>query len=49
MSDKPIWALSATELVKKTKNNDLSATEITFAYLEHIKTVNPELLSLIHI
>ena len=47
MSDKPIWALSATELVKKTKNNDLSATEITFAYLEHIKTVNPELNAIV--
>ena len=47
MSDKPIWALSATELVKKTKNNDLSATEITFAYLEHIKTINPELNAIV--
>jgi len=47
MLDKPIWALSATELVKKTKNNDLSATEITFAYLEHIKTINPELNAIV--
>ena len=47
MSDKPIWALSATELVKKTKSKDLSATEITFAYLEHIKTVNPELNAIV--
>ena len=41
MSNKPIWALSATELIKKTKNNELSATEVTSAYLEHIKKVNP--------
>ena len=44
MSEKPIWALSATELVKKTINNELSATEVTSAYLEHIKKVNPELV-----
>ena len=44
MSEKPIWALSATELVKKTINNELSATEVTSAYLKHIKKVNPELL-----
>ena len=61
MSEKPIWALSATELVKKTRNNELSATEVSLAYIEHIKKVNPELnaivddmsdeatLSLIHI
>ena len=47
MSNKPIWALSATELVKKTKNNELSATEVTSAYLEHIKKVNPELNAIV--
>ena len=47
MSGKPIWALSATELLKKTKNNELSATEVTSAYLEHIKKVNPELNAIV--
>ena len=47
MSEKPIWALSATELVKKTMNSELSATEVTSAYLEHIKKVNPELNAIV--
>ena len=47
MLNKPIWALSATELVKKTKDNELSATEVTSAYLEHIKKVNPELNAIV--
>ena len=47
MSNRPIWALSATELIKKTKNNELSATEVISAYLEHIKKVNPELNAIV--
>mgnify|MGYP005716845521 FL=1 len=55
MLNKPIWALTASELCKKTKNNELSATDITVACLEQTKKVNPQLnaivddLSLIHI
>ena len=47
MSNKPVWALSATELIKKTHNNELSATEVTSAYLEHIKKINPELNAIV--
>ena len=55
MLNKPVWALNACELFKKTRNNELSATDITVACLEQIKKVNPQLnaivddLSLIHI
>ena len=47
MLNKPIWALTASELCKKTKNNELSATEITVACLEQIKKVNPKLNAIV--
>ena len=47
MLNKPIWALTASELCKKTKNNELSATEITVACLEQTKKVNPQLNAIV--
>ena len=29
MLNKPVWALNARELFKKTRNNELSATDIS--------------------
>ena len=46
MLNKPVWALNARELFKKTRNNELSATDITVACLEQIKKVNPQLNAL---
>lgn len=47
MAKKPLWALSAFELVRKAKFENLSASEITFATLEHIKAVNPDLNAIV--
>ena len=47
MLNKPIWALTASELCKRIKNNELSATEITFACLEQTKKVNPQLNAIV--
>ena len=47
MANKPLWALSASELVSKTRAGNLSASEITFATLEQIKRVNPGLNAIV--
>ena len=47
MANKPLWALSASELVRKTRTGNLSASEITFATLEQIKRVNPDLNAIV--
>ena len=47
MAKKPLWALSAFELVRKAKFENLSASEITFATLDHIKAVNPDLNAIV--
>ena len=47
MLNKPVWALNARELFKKTRNNELSATDITVACLEQIKKVNPQLNAIV--
>ena len=47
MANKQLWALSASELVSKTRAGNLSASEITFATLEQIKRVNPGLNAIV--
>ena len=47
MANKPIWSLTASELIRKTRAGNISASEVTFATLEQIKRVNPDLNAIV--